>query len=119
MFHSTINRDPETVRMQGRTFGRSKYAASRDELTDTKWIPCAAMPYETVDDIPVNSKGTRALGMSIQAAQNAHVLEIVVASKAFRTGTGIGLREDALDLPNYAMVMCDAAGLERTFADCT
>ncbi|KAF1933890.1 uncharacterized protein M421DRAFT_107253 [Didymella exigua CBS 183.55] len=119
MFHSTVNRDAgdaAPVRSTRRTFGRTRFAATETGLRSRAvvWHRCASLPYETVDDVPAGSRDARALGLQIDAVRDARVLEIVVASKKFYTGGG----EDALDLPNYVMVMCDDAGLRRDFEDC-
>lgn len=52
------------------------------------------------------------MGMQIEAAQDAKVLEIVAASK-FRTGSG----EDVLDLPEYVTTLCNMAGMETDFEE--
>lgn len=119
MFHSTLSSnvgDLLPLKITGRTFGRSRFAATKDGLKakTVPWRRCAVMPYDTVDNVPAHSKDCRALGMQIKAVQDAKVLEIVVASKKFRTGEG----DEQLDLVNYVMVMCDTAGIERDFEDC-
>lgn len=49
--------------------------------------------------------------MQSKAAQDTKVLEIVVASKKFRTGSS----EDVLDLPEYVTTLCNMVGVETDF----
>lgn len=67
------------------------------------------MPYETVDDVPSDFQGTRALGRWMKTVAEAKVLGIVVASKRFRTD------EKVLDLAAYLETLCIDIAMEKVF----
>ena len=112
-FRSTVNIGTGPESRQGRTIGRAKAASTKEGLKTANWTRCCAMPYETVNDVPENSKNTRALGRYVWAAAEAKVLEVVVASKKFKTGVA----EEKLDLAEYVETICMNVGMEQIFEE--